>query len=62
MTEKKERKSFQKRALMQPCVAGAGFHLCHFPSVSHISARLIIGWNKREELIEEEGSVDGEVL
>lgn len=59
---KKKRKSFQKRALMQPCVAGARFHFCHFPSVSHIWACLIIGWNKREELIEEEGSVDGEAL
>lgn len=41
-------------ALMQPCVVGAGLHFCHFPSVSLIWACLIIGWNKREELIEEE--------
>lgn len=45
-------------ALMPPCVADAGFQFCHFPSVSHISGRLIIGWNKRAELIEEEESVD----
>ena len=58
---------------MQPCVAGAGSHFCHFASVSVIWTCLIIGRNKREELIgeeEEEGkkkrngpeSVDVEVL
>lgn len=41
--------------LMAPCVAGAGFQFCHFPSVSHISARLIIACNERDKLIEEEG-------
>lgn len=40
---------------MAPCVAGAGFQFCHFASVSHISARLIIAGNERDKLIEEEG-------
>lgn len=41
--------------LMAPCVAGAGFQFCHFASVSHISALLIIACKERDKLIEEEG-------